>query len=206
MDFLIAFLIIILVLLLVIKGGGKLVHLIVDGHPTRIKAWEWVKRLFWIGLAIPLLIASFERWYYFHDEISYGNKKQLNPHYASQIDAEVYLMSQENVIALFEGNPPNPDTRFIPERTYSQPYVAPQPADPRFFLVVRIRNHGDQAAWGVLNCFVGETEGWNVDIPPIPPEMQGYKNIVLLSNDISQGPYPKLELRWEQLYTMQGGK
>ena len=178
--------------------------------------WEWIKRLFFITTSLLLIISTFQRWYYFHDEMAYlGNSKYLNPSYASHVEVEAYLMSLQNVIDLFEGNLPNPDTQTIfvdspIDKNY--PHV---PSDPRYYLVIRIKNKGPQALWGILDYFVDGQKMREIDVPPLPPEMKDFKNIVLQADFVYQhlpprrgtiGPYPNLETKWKQLYTTQGEK
>jgi hypothetical protein len=198
----------ILILYLVIKGIGKLINLYVDRFPERRAIGEWIKRVLFICAALPFLIGGYDRWHHYHDEISYGKKKLLNPGYANQVETEVYLMSDKDVADLFEGKPPHHDMLDIPEHTFNHPspYLTPKPSDPRFFLVIRLKNKGDQVTWGILDYFIDGKQSRQINIPPLPPHMDEYKNVVLLANYILPGPYPTLEAKWQQLYTMQGVK
>lgn len=165
------------------------------------QVWEWVKNCIYIMLSLVLIYGTIHRWYYFHDELPYsGNKKQLNPEYASQIELKSYLMSQQNLIDLFEGKSPSPDMQFMHENKYD----TATPSDPRYFLVVRVKNKGDRVIWGMVNCLVEGGKNRKVDIPPLPPKMDEFKNIVLFAYPYDQnipGPYPQIRTDWYKLYT-----
>jgi hypothetical protein len=101
---------------------------------SRRLAWDWIKRLFFIIAALILLVGTFQRWHFFHDEIRHtADQKQLNLAYADQIEMEVYLMTQQNVISLFEGNLPKPDTQTILKTSDFYDKPEPDPSDPRFY-------------------------------------------------------------------------
>jgi hypothetical protein len=183
---------------------------------SRRTVWEWTKRLFYTVTALLLLVATFQRWYYFHDEMVYaGNPKQLDPAYASQVEVEAYLMSLQNVIDLFEGKPPNPDKATIPVDSPLYKKYPHNPSEPRFYLVIRVKNKGPKALWGVLDYFVEGKKMREIDVPPLPSDMKDFKNIVLQADFIWKhippkigtfGPYPDLETKWQKLYTVQGEK
>ena len=114
-------------------------------------------------------------------------------------------MSQANVIDLFEGKPPSPDKQEIlepPHRIYEQLI----PSMSRFYLVLRLKNTGNQPVWGVLNVTTSEGLKMTVDVPPLPPKMTEFKMIVQQSNFGRKGAYPTLDTKWHFLYTPQGEK
>ncbi len=184
--------------------GRKFEHFL-SGSRVRRVSWEWTKRSLFSVASFFLIIGTFQRWYYFHDEITYAKHPNLS--YASQIETEVYLMSLQNVIDLFKGMPPNPDRQIIPVDSDSYPHP---PSDPRFYLVIRIKNKGPEVAWGVLDYFVDGKKQRAIEIPPIAPQMDDFKNIVLQADFIWRhipptpgtfGPYPHLEVQWSRLHT-----
>ncbi len=167
------------------------------------KIWDSTKKVFFVIASAFLIFNTGHRLYYFHDEMIYaGNRKLLNPDYATQMEVETYLMSQQNVIDLFEGKPPDPDrTTFSKE----QLWTSPKAFDPRFYLVVRLRNNGDRMAWGVLDYYSDNENISQIDIPPLSPYMTDFKNVVLPALQINTPEYPQLKSTWHQLYTEKKG-
>jgi hypothetical protein len=138
-----------------------------------------------------------------------GNKKQLNQAYADQIDVKTYLMSQQNVIDLFKGNPPNPNTQTIQDKGETFFYNVQNPSDPRYYLVVELKNKGNKVCWGILENYADGKKVHNIDIPPLSPEMKEPKYIVIRAWPSEQkmpGDYPHLEAKWLKLYTSKGEK
>ncbi len=189
------------------KIKNKVGRLILDSDSRRLM-WRWMKRMFFALTTFALLIGTFQRWHFFHDEMEYtASQRNLNLAYAGQIETEVYLMTHQNVIDLFEGKPPNPDTQTILQASGLYWKPDPDPADPRFYLVVRLKNKGDQVAWGALDYFVEGKKTRKVEISFLPAHMGDYKNIVLEAIFIDKnfpGPYPHLEVKWQQLFTTRG--
>ena len=178
--------------------------------PLRRRTWEWVKRLFFVVATSMLLVGTFQRWWFFHDEIECSvNPSQLNLAYSNQIEVEVYLMSQHNVLNLFEGKSPDPDRQTILKSSNLCDKPTPNPLDPRFYLVIRLKNKGDQIAWGLLDYFVEGRRTRGIDVSSLPSHMQGFTNIVLKASHIDKnlpGSYPHLEVKWKQLFTTRAEK
>jgi hypothetical protein len=191
------------------KIKNKIEQLISDSDSRRL-TWEWMKRICFVLTTFALLMGTFQRWHFFHDEIKYtADQSHLNLTYAGQIEMEVYLMTQQNVMNLFEGKPPNPDTQTILKTSDLYDKPKPDPADPRFYLVIRLKNRGDQVAWGILDYFVEGEKTREVEIPSLPSHMRDYKNIILEASRIDKslpGSYPHLEVKWQQLFTTRGEK
>ncbi len=170
----------------------------------------YIKWAFFLIASIFLLFGGVRRLYYFHDEMIYaGGSKDLNPAYADQIDVELYLMSLPNVIDLFEGKSPNPDTCEITWDEWSKHNNPDDLTRPRTYLVVRLKNRGDQIAWGVLEHTVeGRKIKRMIDVPPLAPQASGFKNIILFPGRAKNipGPYPELKASWLKLYTKNGEK
>lgn len=200
-NLLIEFIFLILAALLLYVLIKKLFRRYVLTTNKKRQGWEWIKGCIYITLSLVLIYGTFHRWYYFHDELPYsGNKKQLNPEYASQVELETYLMSQQNLIDLFEGKSPSPDMEFMDkDKNIAANDV---PSNPRYFLVVRVKNKGDQVIWGMVDCSVEDREKRKADIPPLPPKMDEFKNIVVFAYDRNiPGPYPQIRTDWYKLYT-----
>lgn len=167
--------------------------------------WMWTKRVFFIVASALLIFGAFRRLYYFHDEMIYGDPKLLDPSYSSQIQVETYLMSLPNLIDLFEGKPPNPDMSSFTKKFQWSDFE--QPACPRFYLVVCLKNKGDKIAWGVLDYAVDGEKTRQVEVPPLPPRMSKFEIIALKAsqrdkNQHSDNPeYPEIQSTWVQLFT-----
>lgn len=168
--------------------------------------WMWTKRVFFVVASVWLLFGAFQRLYYFHDEMIYGDRKLLNPSYASQVQVETYLMSKQNLIDLFEGKPPNPDTSPFPKNKYLSDYYE-DPFNPRYYLVFRLKNQGDKTAWGSLDLFVEGEKDRRIDIPPLPPNMTDFEIMAVMAsakdrNEFSANRnYPAINASWSLLYT-----
>jgi hypothetical protein len=188
------------------KMGKKFARYL-DASPPRRKIWEWTKRIFFIGFSIPLLLGTFQRWHYFHDEMIYSGNKKQNLAYANQVDVKAYLMSQQNIIDLFEGEAPTPDTQTIPDKGETIFYHEQKSSDPRFYLVIGLKNNGDQICWGILENYSNEKKAHIIDVPPLGPRMKESKYIVIRAYPMDQkmpGDYPHLETKWLNLYTSKG--
>ena len=188
---------------LYIKLKRRFFNRFIDASKTRTLVWNLIKRSVMVILSIIFIIKGCERWYYFHDEIEYTDKKFLDMSYADQIDMQVYLMDQERLISLFKGNPPVPGKHI----TQSKQNVFPAPTDPYFYLVIRIKNNGNRIVWGSLENHLNETYLRNIDIPPLPPLMEDFTNIVLWWQKPEENlpkDYPNLQIKWKALYTSQG--
>ncbi len=192
-----------LVVILFNKFKKKVFDPFIAASRSRACSWEWVKRIFFVVASTLLLIATWKRWYYFHDEMIYaGDKRQLAPQYETQVDVQVYLMSQQNVVDIFEGKPPHPDMQTVPKPS-SQDEKDPEPHDPRFYMVVGIKNHGNRAIWGVLDCFIEKEPEQQIDVPSLPPHMKDVAYIVFPfrpQGGSRYGDYPVVETKWKQLY------
>lgn len=167
--------------------------------------WMWTKRVLYLAASVWLLIGAFTRLYYFHYEMEYGDPKLLNPSYSDQIQVESYLMSQQNLIDLFEGLPPNPDKRSLTENeTWEE---LKKPSSPRFYLVLRLKNQGDQIAWGSLDFVVNGKKTRQIDVPPLGPNMSNYEIMALRAGQHDkcqfeiERSYPNLNTKWSLLYT-----
>lgn len=190
--------------------------------PLRRKVWERSLGTFYAVAGLYLLFGSYQRWHHFHDEMSYEEKREQNLAYADQIEVSAYLMNVQNVIDLFEGKDPDPDCSFVdiddwddhirgPGKSRGSHSVYNEPTDPRFYLVIKVKNNGPQVAFGVLDYIVNGKKSKSIDVPPLPPKMKEYKNIVLQAHFLyrwtscpnlgSRGPYPHLETKWDKLYT-----
>ena len=176
----------------------------INASKLRFSIWNWTKRASLIALSICLIVASFDRWYYFHDEIAYSKKSlAVDLSYADQIEVEAYLMSELNLVDLFEGLSPNPDRQEMEDGFDKEQ----KPSDPRFYLVIRVKNKGDIPIYGILEDSVNGKKIREIDVPPLSPNMSDFKNIVLWtyrSERSVPGPYPKIELKWKQIYTLKG--
>lgn len=200
-EFVLLILFVWLIVFIYIRLKRRFFNRFIDASQKRVLIWGWIKRIVLVLVSIVLIIGGCERWYYFHDEIAYTDKNLLDMAYADQIDMEVYLMDQEKLISLFKGNPPESGTH--DPGVYKNGY--PEPEDPYFYLVIRVRNRGDQVAWGCLdNDLNGVRQLEDIDIPPLPPNMSDFTNIVLWwqrSPEYLPDKYPKLEVIWKKLYT-----
>jgi len=189
----------------VVRDIVKFLDRFFDVSSTRRAIWISTNCLLFFGASLPLLFGAFQRWYYFHDEMFYsGNKKQLTLTYADQVDTRVYLMSHQNVIDLFEGNSPNPDTQTIPKKKEPFFYNKQNPSDPRFYLVIGLKNNGEQFCCGILQNYANGEKAHTIDIPTLAPRMNDYKYIVIRAWSKEQnmpGDYPQLEAKWFKLYT-----
>ncbi|MBS0627265.1 MAG: hypothetical protein JSS09_03530 [Verrucomicrobia bacterium] len=175
----------------------------IDASKTRILVWKFIKCSVMIVLSVIFIIKGCERWYYFHDEIEYTDKKFLDMSYIDQLDMQVYLMDQEKLISLFKGNPPTPGKHIAS----SERNVFPSPTDPYFYLVIRIKNKGDRIVWGSLDNRLNEKYLRSIDIPPLPPNMKDFTNIVLWWQETEENlpkDYPNLGIKWKAIYTSQG--
>lgn len=196
----------------VCKWVNKQFQSFLSKSPKRRPIWEWTKRIVLAALSLQLLFSTWERWYYFHDEMIYGSKYR-DPSYADQIEIETYLMSQQEVAALFAGEPPNPSREEIPLTSDLYKQYPHGPTYPRFYLVTRVKNKGDKIFWGTLDCTAEGERITTVDIPPLPPQMQEFKNVVQVAEFVWQktppspgmsGPYPELKTTWLCLYAKEG--
>ncbi len=171
--------------------------------------WDWTKKSFFILASVFLIFGSIRRLYYFHDDMIYGDQKLLNPSYSSQIAVETYLMSQQNLIDLFEGKPPNPDKSPFPDNWLQFEYYN-DPANPRYYLVFRLKNLGDQSAWGMLDLFVDNEKIRSFEVPPLPPNMSDFEIMAIKAaqkdkNEMSNNRnYPTISANWSLLFTQKG--
>lgn len=204
LKYLFLFICIAVALFYIFKCVGKLFRRFVLTTEKRLLAWLWIKRGILVSLSIFFLYLTFENTMHFHDEMQFVSKRYLNPEYAEKVKFETYLMSEQNVIDLFKTGLPNPDTRDAKD---SLPVHSPFPTDIRAYLVIRIKNIGDEIAWGRLNVFSGDFRGRHIDIPPLPPKMKDYEILVLPSlqhERYEKGRvlvYPNIHASWEAVYT-----
>ena len=204
MEFLYFVACIVLLVFLYIKLKRRFFNRFIDAKQQRVLIWNWTKRIILLALSLCFLIKGIERWYYFHDEIAYTDEKFLDMAYADQVEIEVYLMEQAKLISLFKGNPPEPGTLQPKPKPYRR---WPSPLDSYFYLVLRVKNKGDRIVWGSLSNRLNERYIPHVDIPPLPPNMTDFTNIVLWSHSTENNlpeAYPKLEVQWKRLYTSKG--
>lgn len=173
--------------------------------------WTWTQRVFYLAASTYLFFAAVCRFYYFHDEMSCHDSKLLNPSYSNQIQVETYLMSRANLIELFKGNPPKPDMTPFSSR-YEDKYEYEKSSSPRFYLVVRLKNEGDQIAWGVLNASVDGEITHEIQVPPLPPKMDQFELIALKANQRDKREfskkldYPNIASTWHLLFTQKEKK
>ncbi len=186
---------------LFIQMKKKLFDPFIAASKLRFSIWNWTKRVILIALSISLLISTFERWYYFHDEIAYSEKSlEVDPSYADQIEVEAYMTDEENLAEIFKGN--------LPELKVEQPDKNKNSSNSVRYMVIRIKNKGDLPIYGILED--SNPRGiQDVNVPPLPPHMSDFKNIVLWkywANRDSSVPYSTLDLKWKQIYTLKGDK
>jgi hypothetical protein len=184
----------------------------IEASMQRITIWNRIKTVIVSVVALFLLFKGIERLHYSHDEIACTDKKFLDMAYADQVEVEVYLMDQEKLIHLFKGNPPE---HGIYNPSKPMDLSCAKTSDPFFYLVIRIKNKGNRTIWGSLewgplvNYFQKEYMP-QVDIPPLPPNMADFTNVVLWSEveALARLPsfYPNLKTKWVQLYTCEGKK
>jgi len=194
------------VLFLVVKTCSYLLRRFVLITDRRQELWSRCKCVLYIVGALPCIFGGFYRIHYFHDQMQYASKKYLNMAYANQMSVELYLMDHQNLIDLFEGNPPNPNKQFIDEEEAYR-NTPPLPEKPRFYLVARLKNTGDRVAWGVLDYAVNGISTRMIDVPPLPAHMTDFKLIVLPTNRPDRyvpGEYPVLASSWNKLFINQG--
>lgn len=177
---------------------------------------KWGRKAFSLLFMILLAVSSlyfiydgFDSLIHFHDDISYRSDKELlNLDYADQVETNVWLMDVQNVINLFEGKPLNIDRHTITVKEWRSE-INELITDPRFYLVVGLKNRGDKIAWGVLDYYVNGKKTRQIDVPSLPSHMTKEAYIVIPATPQEDqnipGPYPDLHIIWQQLYTVDGG-
>lgn len=209
LKYLLLLICLIVALFYIYKGIRKLFRRFVITTEKREIVWMWIKRGVMIPLSIYFLFLTFENTIHFHDEMQYVCKQYLNPEYAKKIKYETYLMSEQNVIDLFETGLPNPDTQDAKD---SHVVYSTLPTDPRAYLVIRVKNTGDQIAWGRLKIFIGSFNSRDIDILPLPPNMKDYEILVLPSHQYERYEkrstlvYPNIHASWGSVYTKEEGQ
>lgn len=159
--------------------------------------WDWIKCVVYCSLSISLVFAGFERWYYFRDDLSHSKNLQLvDLSYADQIEVEAYLISEENVSKAFllEG--------FIANEDWSMHSFDQHNKRKTFYKVIRIKNKGGIPICGILKSSTSK-EFRRIEVPPLPPYMSEFKNIVLCGDRAVKKKYKtplKLFFEWERLY------
>ncbi len=163
--------------------------------PSRLSIWTWIKRITYLSLSMLLLFATFERWYYFHDDISYSKKSvEVDLSYANQIEVEGYLTTEENVSGVFSGKEPFP-------RLFQK-----KKGGVVFYKVIRIKNTGDFPIYGILKS-TDPKRFQRINVPPLPPRMSDFKSIVLWGYHFSEDPLnipANLDFEWESIYKVKG--
>lgn len=175
---------------------------------------KWSKRIFSFlfmiflaGSSLYFIYDGFDSLVHFHDDISYRSDKKLSDlGYADKVETNVWLMDVQNVINLFEDKPLNIDKRTITNKGWWTEETDELITDPRFYIVVSLRNTGDHIAWGVLDYYVNGKKTRQIDVPSLPACMTKEVYIVVAATpsrdqNIS-GSYPDLNITWQQLYTM----
>lgn len=189
---------------LFLKLKHKFFNPFISASKLRLSIWNWTKKVILIGLSILLLIGSFERWYYIHDEIRYASKSlALDLSYADQIEMEAYLMNEQDLISLFEGNPPIPN---MTEASYLKAKQEPYGDNPMSYFVLRVKNKGDHTIYGVVEDRENGYFVRDINVPPLPPHMTEFKEIVLWSSSSMPGTYPQKGIKWKQIFTIKGEK
>ncbi len=184
------------VIFLFIKLKKKFFDPFIAASSVRFTIWNWTKRVVLLALSVSLLLATFERWYYFHDDIAHSNKSaEIDLSYAEQIEVEAYLTREEYLVDLFEGKLPGEETTNLKD----------QPDDQICYLIIRLKNRGDLPIYGTLK----PKHFPDVDVPPLPPNMAEFKNIIVsdfFSKDQIPNSYEKEEVQWKKIYEVKGAK
>lgn len=172
------------------------------------KAFSFLLILFLAASSLYFIYDGFDSLIHFHDDISYrSDKKRLNLDYADQIETNVWLMDVQNVINLFEGKPLHIDKHTISRKEWRSE-INELITDPRFYLVVGLKNRGDKIAWGVLDYYVNDSKTRQIDVPSLPAHMDKEAYIVIPATPQEDqnipGPYPDLHIIWQQLYAVDG--
>ena len=184
------------VIFLFIKLKKKFFDPFIAASPLRFSIWNWTKRVILLALATSFLICTFERWYYFHDDIAHSKKSaEIDLSYAEQIEIEAYLTLEEYVVDLFEGKLPLAAKRDLDNKPFNEVC----------YLVIRLKNMGDVPIYGALDPRYFP----DVDVPPLPPNMQEFKSIIVsksFSEERIPDSYEKWELQWKKIYAVTGDK
>ena len=184
-----------ILIFLFIKLKKKFFDPFIAASLLRLSIWKWTKRVILLALTANLLVSTFERWYYFHDDIAHSKKSlEIELSYADQVEIEAFLTPESNVADLFQGKLP-------PEMT----------EDPKnkstgkiCYVVIRIKNKGDLPIYGTLTHNFQD-----IDVPPLPPNMSDFKSIIVWKYSFQTpilGSYEKLELKWKKIYTIKENK
>jgi hypothetical protein len=179
----------------------------IHASPKRIFIWNWTKKVLVILISPFLVFKAIERFYYFHDEVEHTDKKLLDMAYVDQIETQSYLMDQQSLASLFqEKNNPKPETCPVVFRSIQAKYLPS--SQLYFYLVIQIKNKGDRVVWGSLNSYLNEKQLPDIDVPPLPPNMTDFVNIVVWSGktgkSLPAASCPKLTTAWKEIYTSQG--
>ncbi|MBM3197991.1 MAG: hypothetical protein FJZ58_01890 [Chlamydiae bacterium] len=185
----------------------------------RLALWKWIcigmsssLSLFFMGIVI-------DRWAHHHDDMAYTiDPRDEDPSYASQIETEVFVSVLPDIAKIFEGETLSPER--LEHTPIAEPWGISHPYRNVYvfqgWFVIRIKNKGSKIAFGRLRLMDQKKGSYTlIDVPPLPPYMEEFANIVLefpnlmpgLNNHPETKPeiYPKITSCWEQLVTQQYG-
>jgi hypothetical protein len=158
--------------------------------PRRRFIWNRIKWSIYFVLSVLLLFATFERWYYFRDEIACSSRSlEVNLSYADQIEVEAYLTTKEKLADVFEG-------KIVKEN------LLKNKKGSICYKVIRVKNKGSLPIYGILKD-TGPERLRDVNVPPLPPHMDEFKSIIVWEPVYTEDRlYQNIELnfRWEKIY------
>lgn len=158
--------------------------------PLRLYVWKRIKWGIYLVLSVLLLFATFERWYYFRDEIACSKQSlEVDLSYADQIEVEAYLTTKENLADVFEG-------KIVRENLLKNKKKS------ICYKVIRVKNKGNLPIYGILQDTSPERLR-KVNVPPLPPHMEEFKSIIVWEPVYTEDRlYQNIDLKfkWEKIY------
>jgi len=120
-----------------------------------------------------------------------------NKGYAKQIEVKTYILTQKQVVQLFETPNKEPVQLTINELNKISN------ENKNRYVVVRVKNLGNVYAWGVLSCKTGLRTPVPIGIPSIKSTYSDY--VICISGIFiapsEQSIHPATNYEWTELYT-----
>lgn len=113
-----------------------------------------------------------------------------NMDYQESILIDTYLLEEEKLVGFFSGNKTNQSTNSLL-------------FDKNLYLIISLKNIGNQAAWGILACKV-ENNTFQINVPHLKRKMKKYAHFVipyfgLISRN--KNLPPKISTKWIEMNT-----
>jgi hypothetical protein len=127
--------------------------------------------------------------------LAMGNFIFKNSEYSSQLTVQAFVATKEQLCTLIE------DTNEIPAG-FQPKTMLELSRIIHTYVFIRIKNTGNQAAWGMLECKINHRDAYDLNIPFINAH-QGWTHYIFDSGNLrfpSDWKEPDVEVKWKNLY------